>query len=228
LADESQTGDKVLRPKSLVGGVLHSEDRLFPPRLRRVLFILALFVLYSQLVSAGLTMVYRYSPSEDTFLDGGSPDIFQPGVFTLLQPPEGIGTITDVRAVGWRVEGTPLSYAAWAIVMPIVGSAAIFFATAAGRTWLPRCLLLLGSCLGLAAAVLIKLHEWAVGSIGWAIDAGSSTNFAIDYPPHPIYGYLEFIGSLFLPMAVYSAIVFFLVAAALGFLIRRSTNAISR
>lgn len=43
---------------------------------RRLMLYLGLFIAYSQLVSIGLTSVYRYSLSEPALVDGGSPGIF--------------------------------------------------------------------------------------------------------------------------------------------------------
>jgi hypothetical protein len=93
---------------------------LFSVGIRRVLFYSGLFVLYSQLVSASLTGVYRYSPRELSLVDGGNPEVFDPWTFTLLQAPEGIGTINDLQAIGWRIEYSPIRYALWAIVPPIL------------------------------------------------------------------------------------------------------------
>lgn len=186
---------------------------LFSRRLRRLLFYIGLFVLYSQLVSAGLTGVYRYSPWELSFVDGGNPGIFDPWTFTLLQPPEGLGTINDLQAIGWRIEYSPIRYAHWTIVPPILGSAGLLFATIAGTGWFARCLVVLGCCLGIAAAILIKLHEFAGGSIGWAWDHGHLTDGTLPNPPHPIYGYAELIGSLYLPIAIYLAIVVYIVVS---------------
>lgn len=187
---------------------------LFSRRMRRWFWYLALFVLYSQLASAGLTGVYRYWPWERTFLDGGNPSVFDPYTLTLLQPPLGVGTIENWRAVGRDLEFSWPAYAAWAIVAPALGSAGLFFATVAGKGWLPRCLLLLGSCLGVVAAVAIKLYEWFMGSIGWAFLAGVITDRTLPHVPHPIYGHAELAGSLFLPLGVYASIVFFLVISS--------------
>ncbi|MCI0429533.1 MAG: hypothetical protein L0210_03180 [Rhodospirillales bacterium] len=198
---------------------------LFSRRVRRLLFYIGLFVLYSQLVSAGLTGVYRYSPWELSFVDGGHPSIFDPWTLTLLQPPEGIGTINDLQAIGWKIEYSPTQYAVWAILPPLFGSAALMFATIARRGWPARCLLFIGSCLGIAAAIVIKLYEWGAGSIGWAWDHGIMTDMTLPNPPHPIYGYAELIGSLFLPIAVYMAIAAFIVVSGLWRLVRTSISA---
>lgn len=80
---------------------------LFSKRIRRLSFYAGLFVLYSQLVSAGLTGIYRYSPWEKTWMDGGDPPIFDYWTVTLLQPPERIGTSADWLAVGRNVGGSP-------------------------------------------------------------------------------------------------------------------------
>ena len=152
---------------------------LFSRRLRRILLYVGLFVLYSQLVSTGLTGVYRYSPWELSFVDGGDPAVFDPSTFTLLQPPEGIGTINDLQALGWKIEYSPTLYAVWAILPPMLGSGALLLGAVARRGWPARCLLLLGSCLGIAAAGAIKLHEWGAGSIGWAWDHQTLTNVTL-------------------------------------------------
>lgn len=194
----------------------------FSRRIRRVLSYVGLFVLYSQLVSAGLTGVYRYSPWELSFVDGGHPEIFEPWTFTVLQAPWGVGTIDDLQAIGWKIEYSPTRYAAWAILAPILGSAALLFAAVARKRWIGLCLLLLGSCLGISAAIVIKLYEWGEGSIGWAWDHGIMTDMTLPNPPHPIYGYVELIGSLFLPIVVYMAIVAFIVISSLRRLVRWS------
>ncbi|MGE0116807.1 MAG: hypothetical protein AB7S71_14805 [Dongiaceae bacterium] len=195
---------------------------LLSKRVRRVLFYAGLFVLYSQLVSAGLTGVYRYTPWEPTWLDGGHPTIFDPCTLTLLQPPEGIGTIENWRAVGWNIEFSPARYIAWAAAAPILGSAALFFASVAGAGWRPRALLFVGSCLGVAAAVAIKIHEAIRGSISWAIVARRFTDGTLLHAPHPIYGYAELIGSLFLPIAIYMAIVVYILVSSARVLLRWS------
>lgn len=188
--------------------------RLFSPRIRLLLFYVGLFVLYSQLVSSGLTGVYRYSPSELSHVDGGHPEIFDPWTLTLLQPPDGIGTINDMQAVGWKIEYHPIRYAVWSIVPPVLGSATLLFASVAGSGWVARCLLILGSCLGVAAAIVIKLFEWAAGSIGWAWQLGHMTNMNLPNPPHPVYGYAELFGGFFMPIAVHVAIIVFVVASS--------------
>jgi len=93
-------------------------------------------------------------------------------------------------------------------------------ASRAAGGWLPRCLLLLGSILGIAAAILIKMYEWGNGSIGWAFMSGIITDRTLPHVPHPIYGYAELIGSLFLPIIAYAAIVVFVVVSALWRLVR--------
>ncbi len=198
-----------------LSGEHRDESRfLFSRWIRRLLFYVGLFVLYSQLVSAGLTGVYRYSPWEPTWMDGGHPAIFDPCTLTLLQPPAGVGTIENWRAIGWDIEFSPARYLGWAIIGPILGSAALFFASVARTGWRPRCMLLIGSCLGVVAAVAIKLHEWLRGSIGWAELARTITDGTLPHAPHPIYGYAEFIGSLFLPIVVYVSIVLFLMISS--------------
>ncbi len=201
---------------------------LFSKRIRRMLFYVCLFVLYSQLVSAGLTGVYRYSPWELSFVDGGHPAVFAPWTLTLLQPPEGIGTIDDLQAIGWKIEYSPIQYAAWTILPPMLGSGALLFAAVARRGWLARCLLFLGSCLGIAAAIVIKLYEWGVGSIGWAWDHGTMTDMTLPNPPHPIYGYAELIGSFFLPIVVYMSIIVFIVVSTVSGLIRSSIGLVRK
>lgn len=195
---------------------------LFSRKIRRVLFYAGLFVLYSQLVGAGLTGVYRYTPWELSFVDGGDPEVFEPCTLTFLQPPEGMGTINDLQAIGWKIEYSPIRYALWAIVPPILGFGALLLSSIARKTWLVRCLLLLGSCIGIAAAIVIKLYEWGAGSIGWAFSHGIMTDMTLDSPPHPIYGYVELIGSFFLPIAVYTTIVAFILISGLRQLIRWS------
>jgi hypothetical protein len=201
---------------------------LFPRWIRRLLLCLGIFVLYSQLVSAGLTAVYRYSPWEPSFVDGHDPEIFEPGTYTLLQPPEGIGSAADLRAVGWRIELSPIRYAAWAVLAPVLGSAALFFAWAARAGWLSRCMLFLGSCVGITAAIYIKIYEFEEGAIGWAFSAGTMTDMLPPNPPHPIYGYAELVGSLFLPIALYLAIALFLLGSAGWMVVRWSSGAIRR
>lgn len=198
---------------------------LFSRRIRRLLFYIGLFVLYSQLVSAGLTGVYRYSPLEKTWFDGGDPPIFNSWTLTVLQPPEGIGTSADWLAVGRDARYSPIQYTAWALIAPILGSAALFLGAFAEAGWRPRCMLLLGSLLGVVAAFAIKLHELAHGSIGWAYISFSITDRTLPHAPHPIYGYAELIGSLFLPIAAYAAIVLFIVASAGWRLVRSLTMA---
>ena len=199
---------------------------LFSKRVRRRLFYVGLFVLYSQLVSAGLTGIYRYSPWELSFGYGGDPDIFDPWTFTVLQPPEGIGTINDLQAIGWKIEYSPVRYALWTIFPPLFGSAGFLFASIAGTGWFARCLVVLGSCLGIAAAILIKLHEFAGGSIGWAWDHGRLTDATLLNPPHPIYGHAELIGSLQLPIATYLALVIYIVVSSAWGLIGWSIRAV--
>jgi hypothetical protein len=201
---------------------------LLSKNIRRLLFYAGLFVLYSQLVSAGLTGIYRYSPWEKTLLDGGDPPIFDYGTVTLLQPPEGLGTSADWLAVGRDVGISPFRYAAWAVIAPILGSAALLFASCAGRGWRPRSLLLLGSLVGIAAAILIKIHEWAHGSIGWAFTSGVITDRTLPYAPHPVYGYAELIGSFFLPIIVYASIVFFVVVSSTWVMLRSTTTAFQK
>ena len=195
---------------------------LFSRRIRRLLFYVGLFTLYSQLASAGLTGVYRYSPWEKTWMDGGHPPVFDYCTLTVIQPPEGIGTSADWLAVRRDVGGSPFWYAAWAVVPPLLGSATLLMASSAAGGWLPRCLLLLGSILGIAAAILVKMHEWAHGSVGWAFMSGIITDRTLPHAPHPIYGYVELIGSLFLPIIAYAAIVVFVVVSALWGLARWS------
>ncbi len=201
---------------------------LFSRRLRRLLFYVGLFVLYSQLVSAGLTGVYRYSPWEKTWFDGGDPPIFDSWTLTLLQPPAGIGTSADWLAVGRDLRYSPFRYAAWAIMPPVLGSTALLFASMAGPGWRPRCLLLFGSVLGLVAAIAIKLHEWAHGSIGWAVLSHGITDRTLPHEPHPIYGYAELIGSFFLPIVVYMTIIVFIVVSTVSGLIRSSIGAVRK
>jgi hypothetical protein len=201
---------------------------LFSKKIRWALLCIGLFVLYSQLVSAGLTGVFRYSPEEKTFLDGGDPPIFDYATVTLLQPPDGLGTSADWSAVGRDVGISPFRYAAWAVVAPILGSAALLFASRTGRDWRPRTLLLLGSILGIAAAVLIKIHEWAHGSIGWAFTSGVITDRTLPYAPHPVYGYAELIGSFFLPIIVYVSIVLFIVILSIGSVARSAVAAFQK
>jgi hypothetical protein len=199
---------------------------LFSKSIRRVLFYSGLFVLYSQVVSAGLTGVYRYSLSELSFGYGGDPDMFDPWTFTLLQPPEGIGTINDLQAIGWKIEYSPIRYALWTIFPPIFGSVGLLFASIAGTGRVVRCLVVLGSCLGIAAAILIKLDEFTGGSIGWAWHHMTRTHGSLPNPPHPIYGYAELIGSLHLPIATYLALVVYIVVSSTWGLIGWSIRAV--
>lgn len=201
---------------------------LFSKRIRRALLCIGLFVLYSQLVSAGLTGVFRYSPWEKTFLDGGDPPVFDYWTVTLLQPPEGLGTNADWLAVGRDAGISPFRYAAWAVVGPILGSATVLFASRAGRGWRARSLLLLGSLLGIAAAVLIKIHEWSHGSIGWAFESGIITDRTLPYAPHPVYGYAELIGSFFLPIIIYASIVIFVVVSSAWGMLRSAIAAFQK
>ena len=199
---------------------------LFSKRVRRLLLYVGLFVLYSQLVSAGLTGVYRYSPWELAFIDGGNPEVFDPWTFTLLQPPEGIGTINDLQAIGWTIEYSAIRYALLTIFPPMFGSAGLLFASIAGTGWFARCLVVLGSCLGIAAAILIKLDEFTGGSLGWAWHHTTLTHGSLPHPPHPLYGHVELIGSLPLPIATYVALVVYIGVSTAWGLIRRSIRTV--
>jgi hypothetical protein len=53
---------------------------LYSSRTRRLMLCLGQFVAHSQIVSIGLTGVYRYSPSEPALVDGSSPGIFEAAV----------------------------------------------------------------------------------------------------------------------------------------------------
>jgi len=173
--------------------------------LRRFILYLGAFVAYSQLVSAGLTAVYRFSPSELAFVDGGSPGVFD--ALMLLQPPDRIGTINDLQANGLTVHCTPLDYAAWTIIAPVLGSAGLFLAyIARSHSALAKLLLVMASGVGVVAAFMIKFHEFRSGSLGWAVGSMTATGGALAQPVHPIYGYAEFLGSLVFPVIAYVAI----------------------
>lgn len=183
---------------------------LFSKRTRRLLIYAGLFVLYSQIVSAGLTGVYRYSPWEKTWFDGGDPPIFDTWTLTAIQPAEGIGTAADWLEVGRDYRYPAYRTLLWAIIAPALGSAALVYAGVAGIGWRPRCLLILGSAAGILAALAIKAHEWAYGSIGWAVLSTRITDRTLPHAPHPIYGYAELIGGFFLPILIYAALVLFI------------------
>ncbi len=186
---------------------------LFSIRIRRLTLSLGLFVAYSQLVSVGLTGVYRYSPSELAFVDGGNPAVF--GALMLFQPPDRIGTIDDLQAEGFAAHYAIIEYAAWTIIAPILGSAALFLAHAArARSATAKLLLIIGSALGIGAAAMIKLHEFKSGSLGWAVISMTATGGALAQPVHPIYGYVELLGGFFLPIIAYLAVALSVIVMA--------------
>lgn len=186
---------------------------LFSIRIRRLMLYLGLFVAYSQLASAGLTGMYRYSPTELAFVDGGSPGIFN--AVMLFQPPDRTGTINDLQAKGLAAHYAIIEYAAWAIIAPILGSAALFLTyVARARSATAKLLLIIGSAVGIGAAVMIKLHEFDSGSLGWAVISMTATGGALAQPVHPIYGYVELLGGFFLPIIAYLAIALIVIAMA--------------
>jgi len=205
------------------GDLANKASYLFSVRIRRLMLCLGLFVAYSQLVSIGLTGVYRYSLSEPALVNGGSPGIFD--ALMLFQPPDRIGTINDLQAKGLAVHYEILEYAVWTIVAPILGSAALFLAYAArARSAAVKLLLVIGSAAGIGAAVMIKLHEFKSGSLRWAVMSMTASDGPLAEPVHPIYGYAEFFGSLILPVVVYLAITLSVIVMACKRPVDRSTQ----
>jgi len=193
---------------------------LFSLRIRRLLFHLGWFVAYSQLASTAFTGVYRYSPSEPAFVDGGSPRVFN--ALMLVLPTDHLGTINDLQAQGFSDHFDVIEYAMWAIVAPVLGSAALFLAYVTGaRSATTKLLLIVGSVAGIAVAVSIKLYELKLGSIGWAMLSMTATDGPLVQPVHPVYGYVEFFGSLILPLLAYPAIILAVIVSAFRRIISR-------
>ncbi|MGH6932286.1 MAG: hypothetical protein ACREEE_07610 [Dongiaceae bacterium] len=190
---------------------------------RRWLFYAGMFVFYCQLVSAGLTGIYRYTPGEPGILDGVDPPLYD--AVLLIQPPDHIGSINDLQAHGLNVGYSPVKYAAWAILPPLVGAIPLWLASVARTSsLLTRTLLLFSLCLGFASTLLIKVFEIFGGSLGWAFSARTTTNAPLSQPVHPIYGYVELVGGFFLPIAAYPLLAIFIASSTFILISRRLSS----